>query len=697
MIRLLRYIKPYLLIFLGAVLLLFVQANLELALPDFMSRIVNTGIQQGGVEDAIPRALRAATMEGLLTELSGETRDTVEGSFRYISPDGGEAEGISDTYPLLKTEGIYLLSDFDALAALNADNTLARALMTAAGTGGNLDHSDPKELNQGAVQFLIGEYEALGEDHRVRQNRYILKYGTTMIAYTLLAAAATILIGFLAARTSAGVARTLRGDVFRKVQSFSGSEFDSFSTASLITRTTNDINQIQTITFLMMRLVIYAPIMGIGGVLRAVDKAPSMGWLIGLAVLVLLGFITLAIALAMPKYKMIQNLLDRLNLRARENLTGLMVVRAFNKQKYEEHRFDEANRDLTVTNLFVMRVMAMMMPVIMLIMNLLTVAVIWVGAGKIASSGMQVGDMMAFLQYAMQIVTSFLMLTMVITFLPRASVSADRIAQVLDTESSILDPADPDRLPEQSPGRIEFRNVSFRYPGGEEDALRGISFTAEPGQTTAIIGSTGSGKSSIVNLIPRLYDITEGELLLDGVDIRTLRQQDLRARIGLVPQKNTLFSGTVGSNIGYGGDGADETAIRGAADTAQALAFIDEFPEGLNAPISQGGANVSGGQKQRLAIARALMGKRPVLLFDDSFSALDFRTDRALRRGLKETYGESTMIIVAQRVSTIMNAQQILVLDDGMIVGRGTHGELLRDCEAYREIAQSQLGTEELA
>ncbi len=517
-----------------------------------------------------------------------------------------------------------------------------------------------------------------------------------MILLTLISAGATIASGLIAARTAAGLARSVRGDLFRKVEYFSGEEFDKFSTASLITRTTNDVTQIQLLIFIMLRMVLYAPIMGVGGVIRALGKAPSMAWIIGLAVLVLLSLVLIVFIIAMPKFKRIQKLIDKLNLTARENLSGIMVVRAFNRQNFEEARFDTANKNLTKTNLFVIRVMVLMMPVMMLVMNLLSVVIIWVGAKQVAASAMQVGDMMAFLQYSMQIVMSFLMLTMIFIFLPRASVSANRISEVLKTEPSIKDPEKPRKMPEKSSGLLEFRDVNFRYPGAEEDALHNISFTARPGETTAIIGATGSGKSTTVNLIPRFYDVGSGEILLDKINIKDVTQHDLRDRIGYIPQKITLFSGTIESNLKYADEGASDAVVKEAAETAQAMEFINEKEEGFEAPISQSGANISGGQKQRLSIARALVKKFPVFIFDDSFSALDFKTDAALRKAMKEKAGESTLIIIAQRVSTIKNAEQIIVLDEGRIAGKGTHGELMKSCEEYREIALSQLEMKEL-
>jgi ATP-binding cassette subfamily B protein len=550
---------------------------------------------------------------------------------------------------------------------------------------------------QGAVRVVYAEYEALGMDIGRLQTAYILRIGGQMLLLTLLSVACTIGVGFVAARTSAGLARDLRKAIFEKVEGFSSAEFDTFSTASLITRTTNDVTQVQMVTMIMLRMVIYAPIMGVGGVIRAMSKGSSMWWIIAVAVGILLSLIATVFTIALPRFKSIQKLVDRLNLVARENLSGMMVIRAFNMQQFEEKRFDKANQDLTAVSLFINRVMVVMMPLMMLIMNGLSIAIIWMGAHQIAEATMQVGDMMAFLQYAMQIVMSFLMLSMMFIMLPRAAVSADRIADVLETEPVIRDPETPQAFPTPVEGTVEFRDVSFRYPGADKDVLHNITFTAQPGQNTAIIGSTGSGKSTVVNLIPRFYDVTEGEILLDGVDIRAVTQHHLRDQIGYIPQRGTLFSGTIESNLRYAAEDADEETLRWATDIAQAAEFIDATPEGMAAEISQGGTNVSGGQKQRLAIARALVKKPPIFIFDDSFSALDFRTDAALRRALKTHTGDSTVFIVTQRVATVKNAEQIIVLEEGKMVGKGTHQELMQTCETYREIALSQLSLEELS
>jgi ATP-binding cassette subfamily B protein len=526
---------------------------------------------------------------------------------------------------------------------------------------------------------------------------YILRIGLFMLLITALSAVATILVGYLSSRIGAGVARDLRKAVFEKVARFSHTEFDRFSTASLITRSTNDVSIIQMLLTLGIRMICYAPIMGIGGVLMALSTSVSMSWVIGVAVVILIGGNLVLFAVLMPKFKIMQSLIDRLNLVARESLNGLMVIRAFSRTDFEKGRFEDANQELTRTNLFVNRAMTFLMPLVMLFMNNLTILIVWVGSEQVAASQMQVGDMMAYMQYVMQIIMSFMFIAMLFVFIPRAMVSARRLNEVLETEPSIVDPAEPQHIDPAQRGRVEFRKVSFRYEGAKENALCDISFIAQPGQTTAFIGSTGSGKSTIINLIPRFHDVTEGEVLVSGVDVRTLTQAELRASIGYVPQKSVLMAGTIASNISYGVDDLPESDREKIAEVAQALEFVDENEERFDFEVAQGGSNVSGGQRQRLSIARALAIKPDIYLFDDSFSALDFSTDRALRRALASWTSHATLIIVAQRVSTIMNADRIIVIDKGRIVGSGTHRELLTSCEAYFEIASSQLSERELA
>ncbi|MBO1679218.1 ABC transporter ATP-binding protein [Bittarella massiliensis (ex Durand et al. 2017)] len=528
---------------------------------------------------------------------------------------------------------------------------------------------------------------------------YILPAGGKMLLVALVGAGCTVAVGLIAARIAAGISRDLRNDVFAKVEGFSLAEFDRFGASSLITRTTNDIQQIQMVTVMLLRFVLYAPIQGIGGVIKAVGKSPSMSWLIALAVLVILGVISVLFSIVLPRFKVVQKLVDRLNRVTRESLVGMLVIRAFNNQSHEEERFDQANRDLTRLNTFVHRFIAVMMPTMMLVMNALTVGIVWFGSHYVDAGSMQIGDMMAFIQYAMQIIMSFLMVSMAFVLLPRASVSAERINEVLTCAPAIRDP-ESDRSGEGGdtiPGTVEFRNVSFAYPGADDEVIKNISFVAKPGQTTAFIGSTGSGKSTLINLIPRFYDVTEGQVLVDGVDVREQSQHALHDKIGYVPQKGVLFTGTIADNLRYGDEEADEEELRQAAQVAQALDFIEEKPDGFETEIAQGGGNVSGGQKQRLSIARALVKKPEIYIFDDSFSALDFKTDAALRRALAPQTKDATVLIVAQRISSIMHAEQIVVMDDGQVAGIGTHRELLETCEVYREIAQSQLSKEELA
>jgi ATP-binding cassette subfamily B protein len=556
---------------------------------------------------------------------------------------------------------------------------------------------DQNMLSQMGIEAVKAEYEAIGVDMEKLQSSYILRTGGLMLLISLAGGVFTIAVSYLGSRVAAGVARDLRHDLFEHIESFSATEFNKFSTASLITRSTNDITQVQTVTFMVMRMVIYAPILGVGAIIRALGKGAEMSWIIAAGVMAILTLIAIVFMIALPKFKIIQDLIDKLNLVTRENLSGMMVIRAFNKQDFEENRFDLANVDLTKIQLFITRVMVTMMPVMMLVMNGLTILIIWVGSHQVAEANMQVGDMMAFLQYAMQIVMSFLMMTMMFIFLPRAAVSGERIADVLETEVEIKDPKDPRQFAEPFKGKIEFKNVSFRYPGAEDNVICNIDFAAQPGKTTAIIGSTGCGKSTIINLIPRFYDVSEGEILIDGVDIRQVKQTDLRDKIGYVPQRGILFSGTIESNLRYADEEAGDEDLIEAIDIAQASEFVFAGEHGMEAEIAQGGSNVSGGQKQRLAIARALVKRPPIYIFDDSFSALDFKTDATLRRTLKEKTGDSTVIIVTQRVATVKNADQILVLDEGMIVGKGKHADLMKTCETYQEIARSQLSEEELS
>ncbi len=743
MTKLLRYFKPHVLMILLCVVLLFGQAMADLALPDRMSDIVNNGLQQGGVTSALPEAVSSATFDRMLLFVPQSEKDAVVNAYTPVSTVQDAV--LVERFPALENEPGYGLreTDPDRLAAL--EPVVGRALMAYGGvltlmeepekasafTGGfdvsqippgtdlfavlgqapaeqlsqmlapmqaRLGALEDSMVSQAAVQTVLGEYKALGMDMAKTQNRYILWAGLQMLLISLGGALSSILVCLLAARVAAGVANTIRHDVFSKVESFSQAEFDKFSTASLITRTTNDVTQVQMVTVMIIRMLLYAPIMGVGGVIFAVQKSTSMTWIIGLAVLIMLCMVGVVFVVAMPRFRIVQKLVDRLNLVTRENLSGMMVIRAYNTQAFEESRFDKANLDLTKNSRFINRVMSAMMPVMMLVMNGVMLLIMWVGAHQIAESAMRVGDMMAFIQYTMQIVMSFLMLSMMFIMLPRASVSGVRINEVLSTEISIVDPPNPKRFSDEAlRGVIEFKNVTFRFPGALEDTLHDLSFTALPGKTTAFIGPTGSGKSTLINLIPRLYDVTGGSITVSGRDVREVTQRDLHDQLGYVPQKGVLFSGTVESNLKYGCPDASDETMRLAADIAQAEEFIAALPERYESPIAQGGTNVSGGQRQRLSIARAIAKKPPVYIFDDSFSALDFKTDAALRRALHDVTGDSTMLVVAQRVGTIMHADQIVVLDEGRVVGIGRHEQLLKTCDVYREIAQSQLRKEDLA
>ncbi|MHA1243196.1 MAG: ABC transporter ATP-binding protein [Candidatus Heimdallarchaeota archaeon] len=760
MIKLLKYSKPYLLMVFLSIGLLFAQAYVDLALPDYLSNIVDTGIQQGGVEYAVPVAIRESEFNRQFLFMSEENKTTILDEYTLIDENSTNYDSKVEDYPILANESIYELNKIQKPKLEELNDLLLNSTITVftfeqifliaanatdaptdlgfniteffAGFGMNASALPPVSvffsyleynltlgermffssmmvtmlnenfgefgdamLQQFAITAVRSEYEIIGLDADHIQNMYILKAGGLMLLMTLASVTCTIIVAFLASRTAAGMARDIRGDLFEKVENFSSTEFDQFSTASLITRSTNDVTQIQMVTIMIIRLVFYAPILGVGGIIRALNKNADMWWLIGVAVLTLITLIFIVFLIAVPKFNKMQSLIDRTNLVARENLTGMLVIRAFNRENHEQGRFDIANKDLTSVTLFINRIMVIMMPFMMLIMNGLVLSIIWVGSHAVADGAMQVGDMLAFMQYAMQIVMAFLMLTMMFIILPRAVVSGRRIQEVFDTEPVIKNPVEPQVFPEPFKGEIEFKAVCFKYPGAKKGALHYIDFTAKPGETTAIIGATGSGKSTLINLIPRFYDVTTGKILVDGIDIRKVNQKDLRDKIGYVPQKSLLFSGTIESNLLFADENATKEDLQTAIEIAQASEIIVEKEDGIESEIAQGGMNVSGGQKQRLSIARALVKKAPIYIFDDSVSALDFKTDAALRKALKEKTGESTVIMVTQRVSTIKEAEQILVLDEGRIVDKGTHDELMKTCDIYKEIAISQLELEE--
>ena len=707
-----------------------------------MSDIVNVGIQNTGVENASPEVISTDGMTLLKPFMSDNSKKLIEKSYKLVESGTDSAKDYENAYPILKEsgKGIYVLTDYSDRSALDdifgKASVALIAMMQDFAKQGNTSASSSKDMDisnaditemykinpmlsmipQAKFDGYINDsnnadnqitntvgcamtklfYKEVGIDMGQYQFNYIAKIGVYMLLITLAGGIFAILVSLIASKVAAGVAKDLRRDLFQKVESFSNREFDSFSTASLITRTTNDITQIQMFVVMAIRLICFAPIMGIGGMIMALQQGVSLSWIILLAIVLLIIVMVVICIVALPKFKSIQKMVDKLNLVTRESLTGMMVIRAFGTQKNEEERFDKANKDLTSVNLFVNRVMVILMPIITLIMNGVTLLIVWVGAHQIEAAQIQIGDMMAFMQYGMIIIMAFLMISMMFIMIPRASVSASRIAEVLESELSIKDSKNPKSLGENSKGEISFNNVSFKYGNAEDNVIENISFTAKPGQTTAFIGSTGSGKSTLVNLIPRFYDVTAGSITFDGIDIRDITQHELRSKIGFVPQKGVLFSGDIASNLRYGKRDASDSEIAEAAKVAQAEDFINSKLEKYESPIAQGGTNVSGGQKQRLCIARALAKKAPVYIFDDSFSALDFKTDAALRKALKKYTGDSTVLIVAQRISTIMDAEQIIVLDEGKMVGKGTHKELMQSCPTYREIASSQLNEEEL-
>lgn len=733
--KLFQFLKPYAPRVLLILCVLVVQAYCDLSLPTYTSNIVNVGIQQSGIDEEIPENISEEEMNRLLLFVSEDDRQDIQNAYEKSSESfdyDGEVLTLKDSVksdnekldalteemklPMMLTAGfengsdttkqmegqlkeqmsqvpgIEKMSVFDIFGMM--DDTQRAAIVDKITE--QMDKMPDSILDQAAISYVKSTYEQIGLDTGHMSTVYILKTGAKMLGLAALGMAASILACLMASRVGAKVGRGLRRDTFRKVIGFSNAEFDKFSTASLITRSTNDIQQIQFLTVMILRIVLYAPVMAIGGILKVSKTNVDMFWIIGLAVLLIVMVVAVLFIVVMPKFKIVQNMVDKLNLVSREILTGLPVIRAFHTEKHEEERFDKANKDLTKLNLFVNRAMTFMMPTMMLVMNGITVLIVWVGGHSINDGAMQVGDMMAFIQYAMQIIMSFLMICMISVMLPRAAVSAERVDEVLKSETKIHDPKEPKTLPKNGKGEVAFEHVSFHYPGAEEDVLHDITFTAKPGETTAFIGSTGCGKSTLVNLIPRFYDVTEGKITIDGQDVRDLTQHELRDKLGYVPQKGVLFSGNIASNIMFGNPAGSEQEMTEAAQIAQAVEFIDTKPERYKSPISQGGANVSGGQKQRLSIARAIAKHPDVYIFDDSFSALDYKTDTVLRSALKEKTTDSVVLIVAQRISTILHAEQIIVLDDGKIVGKGTHEELLKTCDAYYQIAASQLSESEL-
>ena len=733
--KLFQFLKPYAPRVLLILCVLVVQAYCDLSLPTYTSNIVNVGIQQSGIDEEIPENISEEEMNRLLLFVSEDDRQDIQDAYEKSSESfdyDGEVLTLKDSVksdnekldalteemklPMMLTAGfengsdttkqmegqlkeqmsqvpgIEKMSVFDIFGMMN--DTQRAAIVDKITK--QMDKMPDSILDQTAISYVKSTYEQIGMDTGHMSTVYILKTGAKMLGLAALGMAASILACLMASRVGSKVGRGLRRDTFRKVIGFSNAEFDKFSTASLITRSTNDIQQIQLLTVMILRIVLYAPIMAIGGILKVSKTNVDMFWIIGLAVLLIVMVVAVLFIVVMPKFKIVQNMVDKLNLVSREILTGLPVIRAFHTEKHEEERFDKANKDLTKLNLFVNRAMTFMMPTMMLVMNGITVLIVWVGGHSINDGAMQVGDMMAFIQYAMQIIMSFLMICMISVMLPRAAVSAERVDEVLKSETKIHDPKEPKTLPKNGKGEVAFEHVSFHYPGAEEDVLHDITFTAKPGETTAFIGSTGCGKSTLVNLIPRFYDVTEGKITIDGQDVRDLTQHELREKLGYVPQKGVLFSGNIASNIMFGNPAGSEQEMIEAAQIAQAVEFIDTKPERYKSPISQGGANVSGGQKQRLSIARAIAKHPDVYIFDDSFSALDYKTDTVLRSALKEKTTDSVVLIVAQRISTILHAEQIIVLDDGKIVGKGTHEELLKTCDTYYQIAASQLSESEL-
>lgn len=740
MLKLLKYLKKSIIPILAIVILLIVQSICDLTLPSYTSNIVNIGIQDGGVDKVSPDVIRESEMKKLFLFIDNSNQEEILNNYDLIE----KGSNLQSKYPILEKENIYVQKNIDKNKIEKLNNIFAKPMVIALNLKNGSDDINklkenllkslpkgllpnnpdifdifsimPKEqlkvvvsniddmvskidensMKHIATSFVKSEYSEVGINMDKYQNHYIFMAGSKMIGFALVSMVATILVTLLASKIAAVFGRDIRSKVFKKVVGFTNKEFDDFSTASLITRCTNDIQQIQMLMVMVLRIVLYAPILGVGAFIKVLNTNNTMSWVIGVAILSMLSLVLVLFVIVMPKFKKLQQLVDRVNLVAREILTGVPVIRAFSTEKHEEERFDEANINLTKVNLFVNKVMSCMMPAMIFIMNAITILIIWVGANNIENSTMQVGDLMAFIQYTMQIIMAFLMLSMISIMMPRAAVSGKRISEVLEKEEFIKDPNTSKEFDMVKRGVVEFNNVSFKYPNAEEDVLSNITFTAKPGETTAIIGSTGSGKTTLINLIPRFFDATQGRILVDGVNIKEVTQHDLRDKIGYVPQKGMLFSGTIESNIKYGIEDDSNEAMINAAKIAQATEFIEQKPEKYDSKISQGGNNVSGGQKQRLSIARAIAKQPEIYIFDDSFSALDYKTDIVLRKALNEQIKDSTILIVAQRISTVLNADQILVLDEGKIVGKGTHKELLKSCEVYKQIALSQLSKEEL-
>lgn len=749
MLKIMKYLKKSAVSVVAIIILLLIQALCDISLPDYTSKIVNVGIQQGGIENAVPEVIKENELKRLLMFVDNDDKDAVEDAYTLVKSGDTSYENYDEyveKYPKLETENVYVLKEIDkekneklneilgkpemALLAIEKDGEESKkikegilkmmppqaAMVMKDKSLIEIMKTMPEEqldsirkemfkkfdsmpdsiITQSAIAYVNNEYKSIGIDLDNLQNKYILKSGGQMLGIAILSMFVTIIVTYLAAKVAATLGKILRNNVYEKVMSFSNEEMKKFSTASLITRSTNDIQQIQMMMVMILRFIFYAPMMAMMGIFKVINTNVSMSWIIGVAVLCIVFLLGILFTFVMPKFKLVQDLVDRLNLVSREIITGIMPIRAFSNQKHEEERFDKANGDLTKVNIFVNRIMSCMMPAMMLVMNLIAVLIVYKGTYSIDAGTMQVGDMMAFIQYTMQIIMSFLVIAMMSVMIPRASVSAGRICEVIETEPTIEDPKNAKEFSGNKKGVVEFKNVSFKYPDAEEEILSDISFTAKPGETTAFIGSTGSGKSTLINLIPRFFDVTEGQILVDGVDIREVTQKNLREKIGYVPQKGILFTGTIASNLRYGNPDATDEEIREAAEIAQATEFIDSKPEGFDTKIAQGGTNVSGGQKQRLSIARAIAKNPEIYIFDDSFSALDLKTDAALRKALKKKTGDSTVLIVAQRISTILHAEQIIVLDEGKVIGKGTHEELLKTCEVYKQIALSQLSKEEL-